>query len=164
MDRTDGHLHLEVCVTNENMIRVCRNEVWIKRGMNKTLPVCCQVVQTFPGLSIISSLLSCRCFSLDFQLSLLVARLPTDVWLPTPSHQLWLWWSRALLLWITALKFPLSCHFLCPPVTSAARGKLHVSHLPLCLSLFLKHTLSCLLCAPPPPSLSLRGAIFSERH
>lgn len=125
------------------------------RGMNKTLPVCCQVVQTFPGLSIISSLLSCRCFSLDFQLSLLVARLPTDVWLPTPSHQLWLWWSRALLLWITALKFPLSCLFLCPPVTSAARGKLHVSHLPLCLSLFLKHTLSWPLCAPPPLCVGL---------
>lgn len=97
--------------------------------------------------------------------------LPADVWHPTPSHHLWRG-RRALLLKITALKFPLSClapmsggYLMYEQLTPSLPG------LPL-LSLLPKYSIFCILHlqspadfqVPPTPSCSVQGAKFSETH
>ncbi len=134
--------------------------------MCRILRVGSQVVETFLGLSIISSLLSYPCFPLDFQLSLLVAGLPTDVWHPTPSHQLWVR-GGALCLSESQHSIPSFLSLSVSSMTSAAWRKHHVS--PFSFPFSLTHIVcDCIpsywpLCVYAAPSLSLCKGLYLAR-
>lgn len=149
--------HPEAHPANENMTRIWSNGT----SMCKTLHVGSQVMQTFPTLLIISSLLS-RLFPswlsavssclLTCQQTFGIQHLHIDYEL-----------EESLFASLNhGSQFHLSCLYQCPPLTSVARGKLLVSHLCLYLPLSVTHSLaSCvsipsswLLCvhvAPSPP-------------
>lgn len=134
----------------------------------KTVCVCSQVLLTFPVPSIISPLLTCPCFPLDFQLSLPIAGLPKDIWQPTPSHQLWVR-GVALCLSESQHSIPFFLYL------SVPCGDLSCKRQTACLFTFisLTHALSCFLCLHTSPLASVCGplslslcmwAIFSGRH
>lgn len=125
-------------------------------------PTC--VSQSSASSPTVVSLLTFNCLSC-------LPALPADVWHATPSHHLWCG-RRALLLEITALKFPLSC--LAPMSGSYLMYKQLAPTLPGLppLSLLPKCSIFCILRlqspadfqVPPTPFCSVQGAKFSETH